>query len=144
MSGEGALYAALVPLESPPGHAPLLAAASRSAVPCGATSLNTLGSPLLAPFGDLFLQVKECFCLDFDMYAYISAVRGETEARHYWTSNALLSEGAVRRDDQVRASAAAHVGPVRVVQAPSVAIMGQLVTHNRRAQWSDLSLFLLD
>lgn len=45
-------------------------------------------------------KVKECFCLDFDMYAYISAVRGETEARHYWTSNALLSEGAVRRDDQ--------------------------------------------
>ncbi len=39
------------------------------------------------------------------MHAYVSAVRGETEARHYWTSNALLSEGAVRRDDQVSAPA---------------------------------------
>ncbi|PNH12278.1 hypothetical protein TSOC_000784, partial [Tetrabaena socialis] len=43
-------------------------------------------------------KVNECFCLTFDMDAYIAAVQGPQAARHFWVTNALFSEGAVRLD----------------------------------------------
>ncbi|GLI65059.1 hypothetical protein VaNZ11_008485 [Volvox africanus] len=46
-------------------------------------------------------KVKDCFCLDFDLDAYMAAVAGEGAARDYWTITSLFSEGAVRKDDEM-------------------------------------------
>ncbi|PNW84033.1 hypothetical protein CHLRE_04g218450v5 [Chlamydomonas reinhardtii] len=43
-------------------------------------------------------KVKECFCLDFDLHAYMAATKGEDAAREHWVRESLLSEGAVRKD----------------------------------------------
>ncbi|KAG2423760.1 hypothetical protein HXX76_015036 [Chlamydomonas incerta] len=43
-------------------------------------------------------KVKECFCLDFDLHAYMAATKGEEAAREHWTRESLFSEGAVRKD----------------------------------------------
>ncbi|EFJ41430.1 hypothetical protein VOLCADRAFT_98595 [Volvox carteri f. nagariensis] len=45
-------------------------------------------------------KVKECFCLDFDLDAYMAAVQGEVAARDYWVITSLFSEGSVRKDGE--------------------------------------------
>ncbi|GIL59605.1 hypothetical protein Vafri_14359, partial [Volvox africanus] len=85
-------------------------------------------------------KVKDCFCLDYDMDAYMAAVAGEDAARDYWTITSLFSEGAVRKDNEtckvyrdvsrlkellIRDGLLLRVtGPQQVLRAHEVAIRG--------------------